>query len=219
MSKNTLLDDPSVSKLVHFYTQGEYLFRQDTMGNTMFLILEGAVLLFHTQHNVERLVEIIGAGEVLGEKAIINEKPYRRTFTAQAKAAVVAIEFDIKSVKLIQSKIPDFAMKMVKMLSGRLDQSNHMVFILQSTDPVDRVIKYLIHFSRHHSNKVPQGMDLSLTAAEIQHAVNLDGERVEIILNELLDQKVLAFKRGAYTIVNEEALLDQATSLRERTVA
>ncbi len=219
MSKNTLLEDPIVSKLLRSYSQGEYLFRQGDSGDTMFVILEGAVLLFHTQHNAERLVGIVGGGEMLCEKAILIDGPYRRSFTAQAKTSTIAIEFDTKNFKNIQTKIPDFTIKMVKMLSNRLDQANQMVFILQSTDPVDRVIKYLLHFSSHHSKKVPEGTELSLTAVEIQHAVNLDRERVEIILGELVSQKVLFEKRGGYVIIDENALLDQGTNLRERTVA
>ncbi len=218
MSKN-LLDDPSVAKLIRTFSTGEYFFRQGDMGETMYLLLDGAVLLFHNQHNSERLVGIASAGEVLGEKAILLEGPYRRNFTAQAKVSTVAIEFDSKNLKMIQSKIPDFAMMMVRILSARLDQCNQMVFILQSTDPVDRVIKYLLHFSKHHSKKVPQGVEFSLTAQEIEHAINLESDRVEIILSELVSMKVLKEKRNGYIIEDENALLDQASALRERTVA
>jgi CRP/FNR family cyclic AMP-dependent transcriptional regulator len=212
-------DDPLLKKFLRRCSLGDYLFRQGDAGNTMFIILEGVVLLFHRERNLERLVGTLGSGEMVGEKAILNRGPYRHNFTAQAKSEATVLEFDAENFKVLQTKIPEFSMMMLRVLSTRLDESNEMVFILQSVDEVDRVVKYLAFFCHHHSKKVPEGMEIVLSAIDIQHAVNVDEDKIKEILAELTTQKILVKRKDGYIISDENALLDQISYLKERTAA
>jgi CRP/FNR family transcriptional regulator, cyclic AMP receptor protein len=219
MNKPIDPEDPNLKKYLRQISAGDYLFRQGESGNTMFVLLEGIVVIYHQDHNVERLVGTLRAGEMVGEKAVLNKSPYRRNFTAQAQVESVVMEVDFDAFKYLQTKMPDLLLTMVRILSSRLDESNQMVFVLQSTDEVDRVIKYLYFYCQNHSKKVPEGSELVLSSTDIHRAINVSEDRVEEILNELTAQRILVKKKGGYIISDENALFDQITTIRERTAS
>jgi len=209
------LNDQLLAKLVKTISIGEYLFKQGDMGNTMFIIVSGAVLLFRKTHNAERLVGTAGAGEMLGEKAILRSTPYRRSLTAQAKEETTLLEFDTKDLKIIQARMPDFTNRMLEMLTERLDEANELISILQSTDDIDRFVNYLLFFCHHHSNKTNEGIEIGITTTDIQHAINMDGDLVGTLIDELVAREVLKTKKKGFIIPDENALLDQITQLKQ----
>lgn len=219
MNKPVDLEDPSLKKYLRQISAGDYLFRQGDNGNTMFILLEGTVVIYHQDHNVERLVGTLRSGEMVGEKAILNKNPYRRTFTAQAQVETLVMEVDAEAFKYLQTKMPDLLFTMLRILSSRLDEANQMVFVLQSTDEVDRVIKYLYFYCQNHSKKVPEGSQFLLSPTDIHRAINVPEDRVEAILSELTVQQILTKKKDGYLISDENALFDQITTIRERTAA
>lgn len=214
----SLTEDQTLNKLVRTLSQGEYLFQQGEMGNTMFLILEGTVQLFRRSNQKERLIWTLGAGETIGEKALLGQAPYLRTTTAQAQSGVVAIEFDAKNLKTIQAKFPDFTPKMIKILCERLDQANELITILQSTDETLRVVEYLLFFTNTHAKKTPQGMTVEITAEAIGHAVNCAPAQVSRVLDELTSRQLLTRQKTGYTIKDADQLQENINQVR-RTLA
>jgi CRP-like cAMP-binding protein len=199
-------EDQTLSRLLRSLSAGEYLFQQGDMGATMFLILEGTVHLFRTTHQTQRLVWTLGPGEMLGEKAILTGSPYHRTSTAQASTKVTAFEFDAKNIKTIQTKFPDFMMKLTKMLSERLDHANELISILQSKEDPDRVIRYMLFFANAHASKTAEGLNVAITAEEIAHVVNVDINEVTRVLDEITSEKYLIKAEKGYVITDAKML-------------
>jgi len=212
-------EDQALSKLMRNVSAGDYLFRQGEMGNTMFLILDGTVELFRQAQHVERLVWTLGTGEMIGEKAILTSSPYRRTVTAQAKSLVRAIEFDSKNLKVIQEKFPDFTTKLLKMLSERLDQANELISILQTKEDVNRAIQYLLFFAGMHACKIPSGVEVTITAKQIAHAVNITEDQVATVLEELTRQKLLSTTKTGYIITDVKLLESNIAQIKTSLAA
>lgn len=212
--------DSALAKFQHTISAGDFLFRQGDRGNSIFVLTEGTVHLFRKAHGVERLVGTLTPGEILGEKALVRTTPYRHSVSAKATTEAQFLEFDAANFKkLIQTKIPDFSIKVIQMLSERLDEANALVSILQSTDEVERVVDYLVFFCETHSRKVPEGIELLVTTEDIQYAVNLGPERVRAILNDLVSQKILKAQAKGYLVSDKNALLSQISEIKERIAA
>lgn len=212
-------EDQVLSKLVRNLSAGEYLYRQGDMGNTMFLILEGTVHLFHQNQQSERLVWTLSTGDVIGEKILFGGLPYKRSTTAQAKTNVSAIEFDSKHLKAINAKFPDFTIRVLKMMSERLDQANELISILQSKDDVERIMNYLTFFGRVHSSKTPAGLEIVVTAMEIAHVVNAPEHLVGNILEELKRKNLLRNNEKGYVIIDAESLQEVSSDMKQKMAA
>ena len=124
---------------------GQKLFEQNDKGNTLYIIVEGSIKLVHKVMQTERVIAVLGPGEIVGEKALCSSTPYRRAFTAVADSATVVLEFDGASLKAIGAKLPDFPLKMLEVVVQRLDKANELVGILQSPKQAERVVP-----QRHH---------------------------------------------------------------------
>jgi EAL domain-containing protein (putative c-di-GMP-specific phosphodiesterase class I) len=71
---------------------GQYLFRQGDPPTTAFLIESGEIEVSTTQNGVKRVLGHLGAGDLLGEMAVLDESP--RTASARAVSACVLMPID-----------------------------------------------------------------------------------------------------------------------------
>ncbi|MBI4404039.1 MAG: Crp/Fnr family transcriptional regulator [Deltaproteobacteria bacterium] len=215
MIQSDNLNDSVLKRFVKVVSPGEYLFKAGDFGSTIYIIVSGTVQIFKKNIRGEALIGTLGDGEILGEKAILKDAGYRRNFTAQAKTEAIVLEFDKKSMSLIQGKLPDFLIRMVTLLSERLEQANEMITILQSQEEAERLVLYLKFFSQYHSKKVSGGHELIMTAEDIHSAINMDKEKVGDCLEELVAKKVLIKQKLGYILRDENALAQHISSLKE----
>ena len=214
MLNSALLKDPAITSLIRKMAPGDVVFKQASLGNTMFIIVEGVVKIVSQVGSIERLIALPGAGEILGERAILSPKAYRRNFTAQAKTPCILLEIDAVTLKTVLGKVPDFHLMILGLVLARLDKANFLVRILQITDPVDRLAQYLMYFSKYHCRKLPDGTETGITADEICQATNLDRHIVEECLQELASRGILSLRTWGYALENGDALLNYIPTLK-----
>lgn len=214
MSSKSNLEN-GLAKFQRQFSAGEQLYQQGAMSNTMFIILSGSVQLIRNTRGVAHLIGTVGAGEVLGEKALIKKTAYRHSLSASAATQTEALEFTAADFQMIQSRIPDFALKVIRVLSDRLDEANELVAILQSGREIERVVDYLLFFSKYHATKVPQGLEMKLSSTDIKHAINMDEDRVKELLSQLVQTRALIQKGDNYIIADTTLLEQQISEMRE----
>lgn len=198
---------------------GTTLFKQNDKGNTLYILVEGSVKLTHKVAQTERIIATLGPGEIVGEKALCMNAPYRRAFTAIADTETVALEFDSQSLKAIATKIPDFSLKLLQVVVERLDRANALIGVLQTQNAGERIAQYLIYLCEHHSKNSGSGVEINATAESIHTATGVDMATVSDCLKELLAEKVLAVRDKGFFVSDENALLQHVTSLKERFAA
>lgn len=86
---------------------GEHVFKEGDMGDCAYIIEEGSVQIYVQGEDGERLINVIGKGELLGEVALIDRQP--RTASARALQKTVLV--------IVQRKLMD----------GLLEQTNPIV--------------------------------------------------------------------------------------------
>ncbi|MFO7445768.1 MAG: cyclic nucleotide-binding domain-containing protein [Ignavibacteriaceae bacterium] len=100
------------------YDQGEFIFVEGDPGNTMFSILEGKVEI--RAH--DKTVYIAGPGEILGEMALIENKPRSATVVAKTKCKLAVI--DERRFQFLLQQTPMFITQILKALADRLRHMN-----------------------------------------------------------------------------------------------
>jgi len=100
------------------YPAGHVLFRTGDPGNEMFAVVDGAVaIVIHDQ-----TVETVEAGGVLGEMALIEDRPRVATAIVTSDARVVAI--DRKRFQFLVQQNPFFALQLMGVMADRLRRMN-----------------------------------------------------------------------------------------------
>lgn len=219
MFKLDQIKDGVLNRFMIQIPAGTTLFKQNDKGNTLYILVEGSVKLTHKVAQSERIIATLGPGEIVGEKALCLSAPYRRAFTAIADTETVALEFDAQSLKAIVTKIPDFSLKLLQVVVERLDRANAMIGVLQTANPVERIAQYLLYQCEHHSKHAGAGLEISVSAESIHTALGIDLETVSGCLKDLIAEKVLTVRDKGFFVSDENALLTQVTSLKEKYAA
>ncbi len=94
--------------------EGEFFFEHNQTSERMYLLLEGQVRLTRGA----KTLDIINAGEIFGEMAVITGHP--RTASAVAKSPCRALSLDAVQFEEAIQKTPEFALMLMGILTNRL---------------------------------------------------------------------------------------------------
>jgi len=214
-----LLNDAALKKLLRVYPENACLFKQGDKGNTMFIIIEGHVQLTQKTMSTVRMVDVVGPGEMLGEKAILSDQPYKRGLTAIAKSEVALLEFDQKNLQVIQTRMPNFIIMLLRMVTQRLDRANEIVNILQLHDSAEKIAQYLMFFARLNGTKVAQGVQFRLTTAQIHSNLNVPDTYIKEFIDVMVKNGVLLIKGEDFVLTDDQKLIGCLTLVKERAAA
>jgi PAS domain S-box-containing protein len=123
------LDSSSLKKISGFfkektYFSGELFFKEGTLGDTLFIIKEGAVKIGkEAKEGEEETSQILRReGDIFGESGFLDESP--RPVTAQATKETKVLQLSRSDFLTILNDHPLIAYQIVKVLSSRLKQSD-----------------------------------------------------------------------------------------------
>lgn len=214
-------DHPELHRFQREVKAGQYLFKQGQNGNTMFIILRGFVELIAERGKKEYVIGFVEAGQFLGEKAIIQDAPYRRAFAARAKADSTILEMSLKAIEAVRKAAPEIMNDIFKhifqMAAQRLDRVNYLTTGLRSSNNVERLIHLVIYFSRTAGRPGAQGTEFVLQPDTISYYIDMMPDQVASCLSELNGKKLL-IKDGDefFTLPSERRLLESLPALREQ---
>ena len=99
------------------FPAGATLFAAGTSGEVMYVVIEGEVEV-RVQNKV---VEVLGPGEIVGEMALI--KPQPRTATVMARSTCRLVPIDEQRFLYLVSATPFFSLHVLRVLVERLQRS------------------------------------------------------------------------------------------------
>ncbi len=120
------------------YSAGESLFEEGERGVTMLLILSGNVDIFKQSRNDDTrlLIGRRGAGEFLGEMALVEELPRSATVIAQTPCEV--LEFSKENFEKVIQEAPALATRVLQSLSNKLRESD--IYRIQELEENNRIL-------------------------------------------------------------------------------
>lgn len=220
MFKVEHLSDSLLKRFAMELPKGQFLFKQGDKGNTLFILIEGEVELYHKTLATERMVGVLGEGEIIGERALLSATPYKRHFSAVARTEATVLQFDHQALKLITANMPDFTSKLLGLVIERLERANAMVAMLQLQSPIERAVVYMQFLAEHSGKKTPGGTEVFFRVAEASTYTNVEPTILKEVVDELTATKLVIAAPGDKLIVPDaDALLSFVPSLKEKIAA
>jgi CRP-like cAMP-binding protein len=96
------------------FPAGHVIYHEDDPGTTAYVVLEGEVDVSHDG----KYVETVGPGGLLGELALVDNKPHSTTCTAKTDVRLAPIDQQ-RFIFMVQ-ETPYFALEVMKVMADRL---------------------------------------------------------------------------------------------------
>ncbi len=198
------LGEEQISALQQFLTQrelaaGEILFRQGERCEHLHLIQHGALRLSAETNGALRALEIVSAGQALGEVAVFLSMPYPCTAEAVQESLVASLHQD--DLRRLASGPSGFAWQLLRLLSRRLMGMQVRVQALTSSDVRVRVGTVLLQLARDSMPLLRDGpVTLRLRQEEIAQMAGVSRETVSRVLGQWSAEGLLSVGRGSVTL-------------------
>src|SRR5438128_1129591 len=147
------------------FKRGDVLFNEGEVGKEMYVIQTGKVNITKKVRDTEKILATLGAGEFLGEMAILNNKP-------RSAGAVMAddgklLVIDPKTFEAMIRGNVEIAVRLIKKLSDRLQEADEQIENLLLRDPSSRVVHYLWQAALKRGKETPQGKLVNVNLNEL----------------------------------------------------
>ena len=133
-------------RFVKAFEPGQVIFKEGDTGDHMFIIIQGEVeIRKRTSMDTARTLSTFKPGDVFGEMALIENKPRSATAVA-TKASRMLVMNEPLFLAMIERN-PDFARKMIHVLSERLRKANLLIQNLTVTNRENQILAGLRQFA------------------------------------------------------------------------
>ena len=120
------IDRQTYDRHVQSFPHGSAVFHEGDAGEQMFIIVDGGVeIRKSTSATATKTLVTLKKGDIFGEMALIEGK--RRSATAIATAPTKLLAINLLLFESMIDQNPDFAKKMIKILSERLRATNAII--------------------------------------------------------------------------------------------
>jgi CRP-like cAMP-binding protein len=173
----------------------QMVFWEGDDSNWFYLVSEGKVKIHKTSSTSKDVIlSFFGPGEMFGEVAVFENKPYPATAQAITETRLIAI--NKSDLKLFLLKHPEITMKIVAILSGRLREAQERLRDLAGERVEQRLARLLIRLS------IRLGPILPFTRQEISDMSGTTTETTIRILSQWNKRSITRSVRGKITIID-----------------
>ena len=184
------------------FPAGTVLFREGEAGDEMYVLQAGRVQLTRHIENEDKILAVLPPGEFFGEMAVINRRP--RSATATALDDVSALVIDGRTFEAMIRGSTEVAVRLIKKLSGRLEQANQQIEILLMRDTNHRVVQLLRRLAETAGQPDAAGVRVDISAVEIADRAGItDGELADV-LSRLAQARLVTPAPGGHGFVVAE---------------
>ncbi len=138
------------SKFGKTFTPSEIIFCEFEPGNDFYLIQHGRVKITKIVKDKEKTMDILGAGDIFGEMAILEEQP--RSASAVAVDNVSVLHFNRENFVSLMTSQPQLAHKLLVIFSKRIYDAKRRLMILLLDDLQAKVADVFLMLSEKEPN-------------------------------------------------------------------
>lgn len=187
--------------------RGEILFRQGEQGDRLYVIQRGKVKLGRASSDGrEKLVAVLGPGEMFGELSLFDPGPRNSTATAVAETQLVGLGNE--ALNQFLAARPAVGRSLLAALARRLRRTNDSLSDLVFTDVPGRVAKALLDLSERFGERTPEGILVAhdLTQEELAQLVGASRETVNKALADFSGRGWLRLEGRAVMLLDTDRL-------------
>jgi len=183
----------------HSFMPNEFIFWDGDKPEWFYIVAEGKVkVLKHSSLGKEFIIAFFDPGEMFGEVAVFENKPYPASAQAITETRVVGIERE-KFLSFLAHR-PQVALRIINVLGGRLRDAQSRLRDLAG----ERVEQRLASVMLMLSSKL--GLTLPFTRQDLADMAGTTTETAIRIMSHLKDRGIVRTVRGKVIILDEEKL-------------
>jgi len=196
---NDELNDLARLSITRSFTSNEFIFWDGDTPDWFYIIAEGKVkILKHSSLGKEFIIAFFSPGEIFGEVAVFENKPYPASAQAVIETTVVGLKKD-KFLSFLTNH-PQVALKIIRVLSDRLRDAQGRLRDFAGERTEQRLAGTLLMLS------TKLGPTLPFTRQEIADMVGTTIETTIRIMSTLKDRGIIRSVRGKVIILDEKKL-------------
>ena len=181
------------------FMSSEFIFWDGDTPDWFYIIAQGKVkIVKYSSLGKEFIIAFFGPGEMFGEVAVFENKPYPASAQAIAETKVLGIKRDDFLSFLVNR--PQVALKIITVLSGRLRDAQGRLRDLAGERVEQRLARTLLMLS----SKL--GPTLPFTRQEIADMAGTTTETAIRIISQLKDRGIIRSVRGRIIVLDETKL-------------
>ena len=198
------LNDDELTELANLavgrtLTSNEYVFWDGDDPKWFYIVAEGKVkVIKHSSSGKEFIIAFFGPGEMFGEVAVFESKPYPASAQAVTGAKVVGIKKE--GILSFLAAHPKVVLRIISILSGRLRNSQNRLRDFAGERVEQRLASILLMLS------AKLGFTLPFTRQEIADMVGTTTETAIRVMSTLKDRGIIRSVRGEVIILDSEKL-------------
>lgn len=198
------LKDNELSELAGFvlerrFNAGEYIFWEGDAPDWFYIIAEGRIkVIKHASSGKDFIVAFFGEGEIFGEVAVFENRPYPASSQAVTGLRVLGIKRE--DFLTFLSERPQVALRIINILGGRLREAQSRLSDFAGERVEQRVARILLML---HA-KI--GSDLPFTKQEVADMAGTTTETAIRVISRLKSAGIVHSGRGKMVILDEKRL-------------
>lgn len=178
----------SFSRFAKKFSKGSVIFAEFEQGSSFYLIQSGRVQVIKIINGVEKNIDILQAGEIFGEMAILDNSP--RSASAIAYDDVVALEFNKENFEILMTGNPMIGMRLLKTFVRRIYTQKRRFMILTIDDKTARIADVFLMLDETLANldRTTETRIFDITLDEVSRWAGLSAEDTSESIKKFLDQ-------------------------------
>jgi len=181
------------------YGTGEFVFWDGDAPDCFYIVAEGKVkVLKHASSGKEFIIAFFGPGEMFGEVAVFENKPYPAS--AQAASETTVLGINRSGFLSFLAHRPEVALRIVYVLGGRLRDAQSRLRDIAGERVEQRVASILLMLA------AKLGPNLPFTRQEIADMAGTTTETAIRVMSRLKDGGIIRSVRGKTVIIDEAGL-------------
>jgi len=184
--------------------RGATIFSKGDPGNSLFAVISGTVKMsVSSAEGRSAIFNLIGAGEIFGEIALLDGLARTADATANTNCEVFVIDRR-EFLPFVRSQ-PALAMKFIELLCMRLRWTSDQVEQVILQDLPGRLASALIRLTEKHKLE-PAGRTIAVTQQEISEMVGMTRESINKQLRVWAARNWVRLEHGAIVVLDAEPL-------------
>jgi CRP/FNR family transcriptional regulator len=183
------------------FNPGEIIFFEGDTPEWFYIVAEGRVKAFkQSSSGKEFTIAFFSPGEIFGEVAVFENKPYPASASAQSVGETVVLGIKREELLAFLAKHPGVALRIIGVLGERLRNAQSRLGDMAGERAVARLAGILLMLSSKMGNELP------FTRQEIADMTGTTIETAIRILSRLKSGGVIRSTRGKIIIIDEAKL-------------
>jgi len=208
MSQEAMHDFNAVVRTTKF-RRGEWIFALGDSADSMYLVREGRIKITGlAEGGHEVLHEIIGPGEIFGERSLILGIP--RTTSAQALETSLLCEIRRKGFETLLNMYPELSFRLLKSVVLRLKRAEAQLVNVICNDISHRVRQTLTDLMVKESGTMPdRPIRIKITQQDLANLIGASRQKTWQTLKELEDSGVLRLMYRSILVIAPDKLRNE----------